>query len=55
MLSDRPLENQIQKLWTRRSILIIRGLLWFSYTLTLGCFLFGASLVAYQHAAEGSG
>jgi hypothetical protein len=54
MLSERPLEDQIQKLWTRRSINFVRVLLWLSYTLTLGCFLFGASLFAYQRAAEES-
>jgi hypothetical protein len=53
MLHDRgPREESVQKLWTRRSILIVRMLLWLSYTGALACFLSAVSLGAYQHATE---
>jgi hypothetical protein len=47
-----PNEEKIQKLWTRSSIFLVRGLLWLSYTMTLACFLATVSLAVYQHAAE---
>ena len=53
MLHDRgPWEEQIQKLWTRPSIIVVRSLLWLSYTLTLACFLSIVSFAAYEHAVE---
>jgi hypothetical protein len=48
----RPREEQIQKLWTRPSILVVRLLLWLSYTFTLVCFASIVSLAAYRHADE---
>lgn len=55
MLHDRgPWEEQIQKLWTLRSICVVRVLLWLSYTLALACFLAVVSLAAYHHAGEGA-
>jgi hypothetical protein len=47
-------EEEIQKLWTKRSMAIVRGSLWLSYTLTLACVLAVISIVVYQHAAEES-
>jgi hypothetical protein len=53
MLHDRgPWEEQIQKLWTQQSIIVVRVLLWFFYTMTLACFLSIVSIAAYQHTAE---
>ncbi len=53
MLHDRgPWEEQIHVLWTQRSIIVVRALLWVTYSLTLSCFLSIASLAVYQHAAE---
>jgi hypothetical protein len=53
MLHDRgPWEEQIQKLWTTRSIIVVRLLLWASYTLSLVCMLSCVSLAVYQHASE---
>jgi len=53
MLHNRgPYEEQIQKLWTLRSIIVVRVFLWLSYTLALACFLAVASLAVYQHASE---
>ncbi|MFZ1083913.1 MAG: hypothetical protein WAN35_02975 [Terracidiphilus sp.] len=53
MLQDAgPREEQIQKLWTQRSICIVRVLLWFFHTLTLTCFISVVSLAVYQDAAE---
>lgn len=53
MLHDvGPIEEQIQKLWTPRSIWIVRALLWISYNLCVGCFLSVVSLAVYRHAAE---
>jgi hypothetical protein len=47
-----PREEQIQKLWTQRSICVVRELLWLFHTLTLACFLSLVSLAIYQHASE---
>jgi heme/copper-type cytochrome/quinol oxidase subunit 3 len=47
-----PREETIRELWTQNSILLVRGLLWLSYTMTLACFLATVSLAVYQHAAE---
>jgi hypothetical protein len=53
MLHDRgPYEEQIQMLWTRRSIIVVRVFLWLLHTLALTCFLSVACLAVYQHAAE---
>lgn len=53
MLRDRgPWEPQIEKLWTCPSIIVVRTLLWLSYTLTLACFLSLLSFAAYQRAEE---
>jgi hypothetical protein len=53
MLHDRgPWEEQIQKLWTHRSIAVARALLWLSYTLALTCALVIVSLAVYQDASE---
>ena len=53
MLHDRgPWEEQIQMLWTQRSVCVVRVLLWLFYTLTLACFLSVVSLAVYQHTAE---
>jgi hypothetical protein len=53
MLHDRgPWEQQVQKLWTRHSIIVVRARLWAAYTLSLACFLSVVSLAAYQHARE---
>jgi hypothetical protein len=53
MLGDAgPREEQIQNLWTHRSIWVVRVSLWLSYTLSLACFLAVVSLAAYQHSAE---
>lgn len=53
MLHDRgPWEWQIDKLWTGPSIIIVRILLWLSYTIALACFLSIISFAAYQHAEE---
>jgi hypothetical protein len=53
MLHDRgPWEEQVQKLWTRHSIIVVRTQLWISYTLSLVCYLAVVSLAAYQHASE---
>jgi hypothetical protein len=53
MLHDAgPREEQIQNLWTRRSICVVRVSLWLSYTLALACFLALISLAVYQHASE---
>ena len=53
MLHDRgPWEQQIQKLWTQRSIIVVRLLLWGSYTLSLVCMLSCVSLAVYRHASE---
>lgn len=53
MLHDRgPWEEQIQKLWTQRSIIVVRLLLWGSYTLSLVCILSCVSLAVCQHAGE---
>jgi hypothetical protein len=53
VLHDRlPTEEQIQKVWTYRSIIAVRVLLWFFYALTLGCFVSAASLGVYQHALD---
>ena len=53
VLHDRgPWEEQIQMLWTPHSIIVVRVLLWLSYTLTLACFLSVVCLAVYQHAAE---
>jgi hypothetical protein len=55
MLHDRgPTEETIQTLWTHNSVLVVRGLLWASYTFTLVFFLSIMSLAVYQHAAEDS-
>lgn len=47
-----PREEQIQNLWTRHSICVVRVSLWLSYTLALACFLALVSLAVYQHASE---
>jgi hypothetical protein len=47
-----PWETEIKKLWTLRSIVAVRTLLWLFYTSTLSCFLSVASLAAYQLAVE---
>jgi hypothetical protein len=47
-----PHEDQIQKLWTPRSISVVRISLWFFYTLSVSCFLSIISLAIYRHAAE---
>jgi hypothetical protein len=47
-------EEEIQKLWTKRSMAIIRGALWLSYTLILACVVAVVSVVVYQHATEES-
>lgn len=53
MLHDRgPWEPQIRKLWTCPSIIVVRTLLWLSYSITLACFLSIISFAAYQHAEE---
>jgi hypothetical protein len=53
MLQDRgPWEAQIQKLWTRRSISIVRVSLWVSYLMTLACLISIGSLAVYQHVLE---
>jgi hypothetical protein len=53
MLHDTgPTEDRIQDLWTLRSILAVRALLWGSYSLMLACFLAVVSLAVYQHSAE---
>jgi hypothetical protein len=53
MLHDRgPWEDKIQQLWTQRSIWIVRGALWASYTFTLSCFLSIVCLGVYQNALE---
>lgn len=53
MLHDRgPWEEQIQKLWTQRSVSVVRACLWAFYTLSLACFLSAVGLAAYRHAGE---
>lgn len=53
MLHDRgPQEEQIQKLWTRQSIIVVRILLWLAYSSILVCGLSIVNIGAYQHAAE---
>jgi hypothetical protein len=53
ILRDRgPWEEQIQKLWTPRSIYIVRLSLWVCYLMTLTCFISVVSLAAYQHVLE---
>lgn len=53
ILHDRgPWEDSIQKLWTLRSIWIVRSSLWACYTLTLGCWVAVFSLGVYQHKLE---
>jgi hypothetical protein len=53
MLHDTgPQEEKIQLLWTRKSIWIVRVLLWAAYTLALVCCLSVVSLMVYQHALE---
>lgn len=53
MLHDRgPWEEQIQMLWTQRSICVVRVLLWVSHTLILASFLSIVCISVYQHAAE---
>ena len=53
MLQDAgPREEQIQKLWTQRSICVVRVLLWLFYTLAVACFLSVICLTVYQHATE---
>jgi hypothetical protein len=45
-------EEEIQKLWTKRSMAIIRAALWLSYTLILACVVGVVSVAVYQHAVE---
>jgi hypothetical protein len=45
-------ENIIEKLWTFRSIVLVRFLLWLSYTTLLGTFVWVISSMAYQHAVD---
>jgi hypothetical protein len=53
MLHDQgPSEETIQLLWTRRSIWIMRGILWLVYTLTLSCFLVVICVGVYQHVSD---
>jgi hypothetical protein len=53
MLHSRgPWEEQIQKLWTQRSISIVRFGLWSLYTVSLAFLLSVVSLAAYRHAGE---
>jgi hypothetical protein len=53
MLRDRgPWEEQIKKLWTRRSISIVRVLLWLFYAMSLACLISIMSLAVYQQELE---
>jgi hypothetical protein len=53
MLHDTgPGEDKIQDLWTLPSICVVRVSLWFSYTLSLACFVAIVSLAVYRHSAE---
>jgi hypothetical protein len=53
MLRDRgPWEEQIQKLWTPRSISIVRVLLWVFYSMPLACLISIMSLAVYQQELE---
>lgn len=47
-----PTEDEIQKLWTTRSICVVRLFLWIFYTLTISCFLSVISLSVYRHTVE---
>jgi hypothetical protein len=53
LLHARPAnEDQIQKLWTFRSLFIARALLWAFYTCVLVCLVSIFSVGVYQHAAS---
>ena len=55
MLHDAgPWEEQIQKLWTRSSLSIVRINLWLFYTLSLACWISAVSLAAYRDACDAS-
>src|SRR6202041_2116626 len=45
-------ERVIEKLWTPRSIHVVRLLLWLSYTMFLGTLIWLISSMAYQHAVD---
>jgi MFS family permease len=46
-------EDQIQLLWTMKSLIVVRICLWASYTLFLVCWISVFSIGVYQHATEG--
>jgi hypothetical protein len=45
-------EDEIQKLWTVRSLYVVRIFLWLAYTLTVCCFLGIVSIAVYRYAEE---
>jgi hypothetical protein len=45
-------EDIIEKLWTLRSIILVRSLLWLSYVTLLGTFVWLMSSMAYQHVVD---
>lgn len=53
ILQDRgPWEEQIQRIWTKSSISVVRMLLWFFYFLFLACITSVGCLAVYQHVLE---